>query len=105
VWLGLGQLVHGPRDLVWALFAPLAQGTIRTLSERAVYYELAWSFCLLLTFWLLLRYVESGDRRFFIAQCVTFVLGFFCSGAERGVPGDRGRLCDCCRKGSRPQAV
>jgi len=77
VWLGLGQLVHGPRDLVWALFAPLAQGTIRTLSERAVYYELAWSFCLLLTFWLLLRYVESGDRRFFIAQCVTFVLGFF----------------------------
>jgi len=142
-WLGLRQLVHGPRDLLGVLFAPLAQGTIRTLSERAVYlsfsslfglhalpfrmlafatcaaaiamlcavvtklsgsraagfwaaiiwalncgiavplawtavfYELAWAFWLLLTFWLLLRYVESGDRRFFIAQCVTFVLGFF----------------------------
>ena len=142
-WLGLRGLVHGPRDLLWALFAPLAQGTIRTLSERvvflsftsvfglhalpfrclafatcaatilmlrsvatkvtgspevgfwaaiawtlnaaiaiplawgAVYYELLWPFWLLLTFWLLLRYVETGERRFFIAQCVTFVLGFF----------------------------
>jgi hypothetical protein len=142
-WLGLRALVHGPRGLLWALFAPLAQGTIRTLSERvvylsltsvfglhalpfrclafatcaativmltavatkltgspvagfwaaivwtvnsalaiplawgAVYYELLWPFWLLLTFWLLLRYVETGDRRFFIAQCVTFVLGFF----------------------------
>ena len=36
-WLGLRALVHGPRDLLWALFAPLAQGTIRTLSERVVY--------------------------------------------------------------------
>jgi hypothetical protein len=142
VWLGLRGLVHGPRDLLWALFAPLAQGTIRTLSERvvylsltsvfglhalpfrclafatcaasivmlgsvarrltgsaavgfwaalvwtlnsalaiplawgAVYYELLWPFWLLLTFWLLLRYVETGERRFFIAQLVTFVLGF-----------------------------
>jgi Dolichyl-phosphate-mannose-protein mannosyltransferase len=143
VWLGLRAMVHGPRDLLWALFAPLAQGTIRTLSERAVflsftslfglhappfrllafvtgvaaismlsavvtkltgsraagfwaailwtvnasvaiplawtaeYYEVAWPFCVLLTFWLLLRYVETGERRFFVAQCATFVLGFF----------------------------
>jgi hypothetical protein len=142
-WLGLRALVHGPRDLSWALFTPLAQGTIRTLSERivylsftsvfglhalpfrclafatcaaaivmlrsvatkltgspeagfwaaivwtlnaaiaiplawgAVYYELLWPFWLLLSFWLLLRYVETGEQRFFIAQCVTFVLGFF----------------------------
>jgi hypothetical protein len=142
-WLGLRQLVHGPRDLLWALFAPLAQGTIRTLSERAVflsftslfglhalpfrilalvtcaaaiaivsavasrlsgsrtvgfwsaiiwtlncaiavpmawsaeYDELAWPLCLLVTFWLLLRYVETGERRFYIAQCATFILGFF----------------------------
>jgi hypothetical protein len=142
-WLGLRGLVHSPRDLAWALFAPLAQGTIRTLSERvvnltfvslfgfralpfrclafltciaaismlsavaaklsgsravgfcaaifwtlncaiaiplawtAVYYELAWPFWLLTTFWLLLRYDETGERRFFIAQCAMFVLGFF----------------------------
>ena len=36
-WLGLRQLVGGWGDLGWALFAPLAQGTIRTLSERAFY--------------------------------------------------------------------
>ncbi len=142
-WLGLRGLVHNPRDLAWALFAPLAQGTIRTLSERAVnlsfvslfgfralpfrclafvtciaaismlaavatkisgsravgfcsaifwtlnsaiaiplawtavYYELAWPFWLLTMFWLLLRYDETGERRFFIAQCAMFVLGFF----------------------------
>jgi hypothetical protein len=142
-WLGLRQLVHSPHDLSWALFAPLAQGTIRTLSDRAVflsftslfglhalpfrilafvtcaaaiamlsavatrlsgsravgfwsaivwtlncaiavpmawsaeYDELAWPLCSLVTFWLLLRYVETGERRFYIAQCATFVLGFF----------------------------
>jgi hypothetical protein len=143
VWLGLRTLMRGPRGLLWVLFTPMAQGTIRTLSERAVYlsltsvfglhalpfrclafatcavaivmlssvatkltgspeagfwaaivwtvnsaiaiplawgavyYELLWPFWLLLTFWLLLRYVETGERQFFIAQCVTFVLGFF----------------------------
>ncbi len=142
-WLGLRQLVHGPHDLLGALFAPLAQGTIRTLSDRAVflsftsmfgshalpfrilafvtcaaaiamlsavatklsgsraigfwsaivwtlncaiavpmawsaeYDELAWPLCLLVTFWLLLRYVETGERRFYVAQCATFILGFF----------------------------
>jgi hypothetical protein len=142
-WLGLRALIRGPHGVLWALFAPQAQGTIRTLSERvvylslpalfglhalpfrclafatcaativmlrsiatkltgspevgfwaaivwtlnpaiaiplawgAVYYELLWPFWLLLTFWLLMRYVDTGDRRFFIAQCITFVLGFF----------------------------
>jgi hypothetical protein len=36
-WLGLRDLVHNGRDLLWALFAPLAEGTIRTISERAFY--------------------------------------------------------------------
>jgi hypothetical protein len=36
-WLGLRLLVHNFHDLLWALFAPLAQGTIRTLSERAYF--------------------------------------------------------------------
>ncbi len=142
VWLGLRDMVHSWHDFWWALFAPLAQGTIRTLSERvffmsfsgifgihalpfrcwafltfaatlpllssvctrltgsratgfwaavlwtvnsglasvmswtAVYYELLCAFVFLASFWLLLRYVETGQRRFYIAQCVTFVLGF-----------------------------
>ena len=33
-WLGLRLHVHSFQDLLWALFAPLAQGTVRTLSER-----------------------------------------------------------------------
>jgi hypothetical protein len=141
-WLSLRGLVHSWHDFWWALFAPLAQGTIRTLSERAfymsftavfgmhalpfrcwafltlaatlpvlssvcarltgsraagflaailwtvntglavpmswtaVYYQLLCALVFLVSFWLLLRYVETGDRRFYIAQCATFVLGF-----------------------------
>src|SRR5579863_9143981 len=36
-WLGLRALIRGSHNLSWALFAPLAQGTIRTLSERVVF--------------------------------------------------------------------
>ncbi len=46
------------------------------MAWAAVYYELAWSLCVLVTFWLLLRYVETGSVRFFIAQCVVFAAGF-----------------------------
>lgn len=141
-WLNLRNLVHGWSDLRWALFAPLSQGTIRTLSERvffmsfyslfgmnslpyhglafltcagnlvliiavcgrlsgsraagywaailwvvnsaiavalswtAIYYELLCAFFLLLTFWFLLRYVDTGLRRYYVAQCIVFVTGF-----------------------------
>jgi hypothetical protein len=142
VWLSLRDL-HRTHSLAWILFQPMAQGTIRTLSERvvylsfvtlfglhappfhifafatcagaaatlsavtskltgsstagfwaamvwvmgcalavplvwaAVYNELAWPFCLLLMFWLLLRYADTGDWRFYAVQCAIFVLGFF----------------------------
>ena len=142
-WLGLRDLIHNWHDFWWALFAPLAQGTIRTLSERifflsftsafgmhalpfrlwafltfasslalaslvcakltgsraagfwtailwaantgvavtlswtAVYYELLCSFFLLLSLWFLMRYAETGERQFYIAQLVTFIAGFF----------------------------
>lgn len=33
-WLGLRLGIHAPSDLWAALFAPMAQGTVRTLSER-----------------------------------------------------------------------
>lgn len=33
-WLGLPQLVHSPGDLMQVLFSPMAEGTVRTLSER-----------------------------------------------------------------------
>lgn len=142
-WLGLRDLVtSGNRTLAWALFHPLAEGTIRTLSERAffmsftalfglrafpfhaavfltyfaalifvilvgarltgsrsaglwgailwtlnagvavslswvsAYNEILEAFTLLLSFWLLLRYVDTGQTRYYIAQWITFVLGF-----------------------------
>lgn len=141
-WLGLRLLVHNWNDLGWALFSPLAQGTIRTWSERAffmvfsalfglnalpyhlcvfltqaanllllisvvkkltgsrsvgiwaailwavnsamsvalswaaAYNEVLCAFFILLSLWLLVRYVETGQRRYYVAQCCTFVLGF-----------------------------
>ncbi len=142
-WLQLDRIFRNhEQSLWWILFHPLAQGTVRTLSERAVYLvfvhffgltpvpfrilqfatcaaaaamlcavtvrltksraaglcaamlwiancalgvpmawaavynELAWSLCILVAFWLLIRYVETGEARFFIAQCVVFAIGF-----------------------------
>ncbi len=142
-WLGLKQAVaHGQGSYWWALFTPLAQGTIRTLSERvfymsfttlfglnplpfrcwafltfaaalpllmmvctrltgsraagfwaailwttnsamavvlswtAIYYQVLCASNFLLTFWFLLRYVETGKTRFYYAQLTTFVIGF-----------------------------
>jgi hypothetical protein len=141
-WLGLRDLVHSWRDFWWALFAPLAQGTIRTLSERiyfmsfstlfglhalpyriwvfltgfaaitmlsvvstrltrsraagfwaavlwtvnnstafvfswtAIYYELLCALFFLVAIWLLIRYAESGERRFYVAQWIIYLLAF-----------------------------
>lgn len=36
-WLGLPLSVHSPTELMQALFSPQAQGTVRTLSERAFF--------------------------------------------------------------------
>lgn len=142
VWLSLRGMVHNAHELWWALFAPLAQGTIRTLSERvffmsfyslfglhafpyrllgfvtfaaslvlmnsicarltgsptagfwaailwtvnacmgyalswtALYPELLCAFVFLLSFRFLLRYIDTGEKRFYIAQWITFALGF-----------------------------
>lgn len=142
VWLNLRNLLVAGKSIGWLLFEPLAQGTIRTLSERifftsfyelfglnplpyrlaalatfvislcllqsamvkltgsraagywaailwtvnaalatplswtAVYYELMCAFFFLLDVWLLLRYIETHDNRYYAAQFVTFLLGF-----------------------------
>ena len=36
-WLGLRNHVHDFRSFLWAMFAPMAQGTIRPLSERGFF--------------------------------------------------------------------
>jgi len=43
-WLALRLDVHDWRSLVHALFAPMAQGTFRPLSERALFLGLPWLF-------------------------------------------------------------
>jgi len=141
-WLAVGRDVTGLRSLLHALFSPSAHGTLRPLSERALFmsafaifgvdplpfrvlafgtqfanlalaasigaritgsrwagfwaavfwgvnssllYPLAWAcnycevlcgFCLLLAFHFLLRYVETGERRYWLGQWVVFLAGF-----------------------------
>jgi hypothetical protein len=141
-WLGAGIYIQNFHDLLAALFAPQAQGTIRPLSERAffmtgfglfgldalpfkivvfatqfaslglmasigarltgsraaglcaailwvlnsalveplgwtcVYNEVLCGFFLLLAFHNLLRWIETGRRRYEIAQWIAFLVGF-----------------------------
>jgi hypothetical protein len=141
-WLGLRLEVQSPSDLLHVLFAPQAQGTVRTLSERlfflvfssvfglesppfrvwvfltqfanivllmqitrritaspvaafiapflwtassgmalalawsAAYNQIAWAFVTLLAFYLFLRYIDTGQRKYWIWQWMVFLLGF-----------------------------
>lgn len=140
-WLSLHTYVHDARSLVWAMFAPMAQGTIRPISERGFFLLLSYLFGLdalpfrvfvflnqfanallitalarkltgsaltgilapalwlcnialvapmswnsayneiqcatffLVSFYLFLRYLESGRRSFYWWQCAVFVIG------------------------------
>jgi hypothetical protein len=47
------------------------------LAWTSIYYELLLSLNLLLCLWLLMRYDETGARRFLVWQWVAFTLGFF----------------------------
>src|SRR5262249_55754816 len=46
------------------------------LAWTAIYYELLCSFSFLLGLWFLIRYTETGERRFLIAEWITFLAGF-----------------------------
>src|SRR5258708_38524242 len=59
-------------SVLWTVNSALAI----PLSWTSVYYELLCSLFLLLSFWFLLRYAETGESRFYIAQLVIFVVGF-----------------------------
>ncbi len=142
VWLKLLDIARSSQGFRWALFAPLAQGTLRILSERvyfmtfyalfglnplpyrccaflvfalslvvisslttrltgsraagfwapvlwtvnsamaialswtAIFYQILCALFLLAAIWLLVRYAETGERRYYVAQWITFVLGF-----------------------------
>ena len=46
------------------------------LSWTAIYYEILCTFCFLLCLWLIMRYMETGARRFLIWHWLVFLLGF-----------------------------
>lgn len=141
-WLGLRLSIFTPSDFWKTLFAPMAQGTIRPLSERgffllfeylfgldalpyriwvfatqfanlallslivrrltgsaiagflapvlwavnsslstamswtSTYNQILCAFFLLLSFWLFVRFTDTGRKQYYVAQWITFLLGF-----------------------------
>jgi hypothetical protein len=51
-------------------------GVAVTLSWTAIYYEDLLALVFIANLWLLLRYVETDRLRYYVAQCVIFILGF-----------------------------
>ncbi len=47
-----------------------------SLSWTAVYYQILCAFSLLLSLWLFVRYHETGERKYFILQWISFLAGF-----------------------------
>jgi hypothetical protein len=61
----------------WAALLWIANGAlILVMTWSSVYNQAVCGFFLLLAFYFLLRYIESGDRRFNIAQWIVFLVGF-----------------------------
>ena len=61
----------------WAAVLYTANSAIAVpLSWTCIYYELLCTFCFLLNLWLLMRYAETGNQRYFIWQWGAFLLGF-----------------------------
>jgi hypothetical protein len=164
VWLKLLKIAREERGFYWALFAPLSQGTVRTLSERiffmsfsgifgvnplpyrccafltfalslivlgslcskltgsrpagfwamilwtvnsamgnvltwtAIYYEILCALFLLTGLWLLVRYVETGRPYFYVAQWVTFLVGFGVLELNVVYPALAAAYASCCAR-------
>jgi hypothetical protein len=88
-WLGLRATVQTWSDLAAAIFSPMAQGTIRPLSERLYFLTLEWAFGIeawpfrvvafsvqLVNVWLALRLVErmTGSRTGGVAAAMLWIV-------------------------------
>jgi hypothetical protein len=60
---------------------------VMTLSWACLYKDILCSFFLLLAFYLFLRHIESGARRFYVWQWVVFILGFGAMETNAVYPG------------------
>lgn len=58
--------------IIWAV----SSTSTEPLGWTCVYNEVMCGFFLLMAFWCLLRYIETGQRRWYVWQWIVFVLGF-----------------------------
>jgi hypothetical protein len=90
IWVFLTQFLN------LALISSIVRRTCRSslaaflapvfwIANSSLYVVMTWSsaymqalcgFCLLLAFYFLLRYIETGDRRYYVAQWAVFLFGF-----------------------------
>jgi hypothetical protein len=71
------QLTGSPAAGFWAAMLWTVHGAVAAaLLWSAIYYELLCALVFLLALWLLMRYADTGERRFYIAQWIVFLLGF-----------------------------
>jgi len=75
-WIGR-RLTGSPAAGFWAaLFWMVNSSVMEPLGWACVYNEVLCAFFLLLAFYFLLRYIDTGERRFNIYQWIVFLLGF-----------------------------
>jgi hypothetical protein len=58
--------------ILWTANAGLALA----LGWSSAYNEIAFAFVILLAFWLFLRYIDTGERKYWVWQWIVFLLGF-----------------------------
>jgi hypothetical protein len=75
-WIGR-RLTGIPAAGFWAaVFWAVSSSSMEPLGWACVYNEVMCGFFLLLAFYFLLRYIDTGERRFFVYQWIVFLLGF-----------------------------
>ena len=77
----LAAVTHRLTRQRWAGFVAaslwgLHHGLARSLTWTSAYNQILCAFFFLLSFWLFLRFVTTGRWRYYLAQWVTFILGF-----------------------------
>src|SRR5256714_14775309 len=75
-WIGPPLPGSRPAGFVAAVLWVLNGSLIEPLGWTCVYNEVLCGFCLLLAFYFLLRFIETGLRRYEVYQWIVFVLGF-----------------------------
>ncbi|MEI9975446.1 MAG: hypothetical protein WDO73_27295 [Ignavibacteriota bacterium] len=76
VWIGTRLTGHRAAGSIAALAWALNAVTVDPLAWAAANNQVQVAFFLLLAFYFLLRYIDSGEARFYLYQWIAFLLGF-----------------------------